>query len=189
MHGRIEPDRDLREDSRSNVFLSGTLYWAQTQAPVRVRNLSGTGAMLDGTGLPGEATQVELRRGSLSVRGEIVWHRGNLRGVRFGGPVTVADWVRKPGNADQRAIDRSIASIRNGGTSADTGSISASADRPETLESFATELQQICERLAGSPVMTVAFGEDLVRLDALAHRLMALSKDRFDHHLPRAYKG
>ena len=189
MHARMEPDRELREDSRSNVFLSATLYWARMQSPVRVRNLSGTGAMLDGAGLPGEQTEVELRRGSLSIRGEVVWHRGNLRGVRFRGPVTVSEWVRKPGNGDQRAIDRSIASIRNGDTSSDLRSIPAGADQPETLEDFATELQRICERLAGSPVMTVSFGEDLVRLDALAHRLMALSKERSDRPGLRAHIG
>jgi len=57
------------------------------------------------------------------------------------------------------------------------------------LSRFATELQRICERLAGSPVMTVSFGEDLVRLDALAHRLMALSKERSDRPGLRAHIG
>ena len=138
--------------------------------------------MLDGSGLPGEG-EIELRRGSLSIRGEIVWQRGNLRGVRFGGLVTVADWVRKPGNGDQRAIDHSIASIRNGEASADLSPISRNAGRSETLEGFADDLQQICERLAGSPVLTVGFGEDLVRLDALVHRLRTISREiRSDRH-------
>jgi hypothetical protein len=41
---------------------------------------------------------------------------------------------------------------------------------------MALELARICEKLSATPKMTLEFGEELIRLDALTHRLFAASK-------------
>jgi allophanate hydrolase subunit 1 len=45
-----------------------------------------------------------------------------------------------------------------------------------SLARISAELQAICECLAGSPTMTVEFGEELVKLDTLAQTLQQLAR-------------
>jgi hypothetical protein len=70
-------------------------------------------------------------------------------------------------------VDEAIASIRGGLPPAGFG---AGARGNETLDSMALELARICEKLSATPKMTLEFGEELIRLDALTHRLFAASK-------------
>jgi hypothetical protein len=172
LNGGGEGGRDLREAARSNVFLAAALYWEVGQSAVRVRNFSEGGALLDGKELPSKGTGAELRRGSLTARCEIAWANGNLRGVRFERVVSVSTWVGKQGSAGQTGVDEAIASIRAGQPPARFGSERGN----ETLDSIAIELARICEKLSATPKMTLEFGEELIRLDALTHRLFAASK-------------
>jgi hypothetical protein len=168
-----ESGSDLRESVRSNVFLAASLYWDRGQSAVRVRNFSEGGALLDGKDLPGKGSGAELRRGSLSARCEIVWASGNLRGVRFERVLNVSQWVGKQGNSGQSNVDEAIASIRSGLPPA---RFAFDERGNETLDSIALELARICEKLSATPKMTLEFGEELIRLDALTHRLFAASK-------------
>ena len=168
-----EAGSDLRESARSNVFLAASLYWERGQSAVRVRNFSEGGALLDGKDLPGKGFGAELRRGSLAAKCEIAWANGNLRGVRFERVLSVSLWVGKQGNAGQSSVDEAIASIRSGLPPAGFG---VGTRGNETLDSMALELARICEKLSATPKMTLEFGEELIRLDALIHRLFAASK-------------
>jgi len=96
-----------------------------------------------------------------------------LRGVRFERVLSVSLWVGKQGNAGQSSVDEAIASIRSGLPPAGFG---VGAGGNETLDSMALELARICEKLSATPKMTLEFGEELIRLDALIHRLFAASK-------------
>jgi hypothetical protein len=168
-----ESSSDLREAVRSNVFLGASLYWERGQSAVRVRNFSERGALLDGKDLPGKGTGAELRRGSLTAKCEIAWASSNLRGVRFERALSVSRWVGKQSDAGQTNVDEAIASIRSGVPAAPFG---AGERGNETLDSMALELARICEKLSATPKMTLEFGEELIRLDALTHRLFAASK-------------
>ena len=66
MEGSKESGSDPRTNFRSNVFLVAALKTLEGTVPVRVRNLSATGALLEGDGLPGDAVGVLLERGQLT---------------------------------------------------------------------------------------------------------------------------
>ena len=57
-----------RRDERTHLFVIGTLYFGRSSAPVRVRNLSATGALIEGTSLPHVGTEIILRRGDLKAK-------------------------------------------------------------------------------------------------------------------------
>src|ERR1051325_1703403 len=82
---------DPRSNVRANVFLAATLIAAGNSRPVRIRNISSQGALLDGPALPPEGSIVHLRRGSLSVDGEVAWQVEDQCGLRFGTDVMVSD--------------------------------------------------------------------------------------------------
>jgi hypothetical protein len=85
---------ELRIESRSNIFVMAALYSAgRSVTPVRVRNISTTGALIEAAVLPPPGTHVRLGRASLSASGTLVWVENAKAGMRFDEPVAVADWL------------------------------------------------------------------------------------------------
>src|SRR5579864_5411375 len=101
----LEPEADNRSEGRSNVFLTAALETGAGSAPVRIRNLSSVGALVDGTTLPPVGAKVRLLRGHLSASGEIVWQEKTNCGIRFDHAINVIDWVQRPGHSGQQRVE------------------------------------------------------------------------------------
>src|SRR5947209_15008642 len=85
---------ELRIESRSNIFVMAALYSSgRSVTPVRIRNISRTGALIEASLLPPPGTDVRVSRASLSASGTLVWVEGVKAGVRFDEFVNVADWL------------------------------------------------------------------------------------------------
>lgn len=123
--GEIEPEGDAegsaedRVAPRTNLLLAATAEVGGRSLPVRIRNLSETGAMLEGAGLPEAGMPLILMRGDLQVAATVAWVAGGRRGVRFAGPTPVNEWTGgKPkaidctGLRDQRRVDSIQAEAR-----------------------------------------------------------------------------
>lgn len=162
--------KDPRADIRSNVFLAATLLAAGVTLPVRIRNISPTGALLDGAGLPPEGSVIHLRRGSLTVDGEVAWQKDGLCGVRFDAGVVVNDWVRRTEHKGQARVDEMVALVRNAPSA--LGGAAATQESADSLRSISADLTSSCERLASLPDVVAACGEEILRLDAIAQRLI-----------------
>jgi hypothetical protein len=164
---------DHRSEGRSNVFLTATLQAGGRSSPVRIRNISARGALVDGPALPAIGASVRLTRGSLSAAGQLAWKGAGQAGLTFDGTIDVADWVRRVGHSGQQRVDSVIAALRSG----------ISPDGPEaaleeTLQGISASLDQLCERLAQTPGMSVELGEDLLKLDSIAQALRRLATGR-----------
>ena len=72
-----------RRSNRSPVLLSAQIERDGTAVPVRLRNLSEEGALIQGETLPGEGTQVFFVRNELRVPALVMWAEGPFAGVRF----------------------------------------------------------------------------------------------------------
>jgi hypothetical protein len=166
----VQLDIDHRSQSRSNVFLSASLLSGTAQLPVRVRNMSRYGALLDGGSLPAAGATVRLVRGELSVEGQIAWHRDGQAGLRFAGEIDVSAWVKRVGHSGQQRVDAAIAALRRDGQPPPNANGST-----RSLARLSAELHAICERLSVSSLVMVEFGEELVKLDTLAQTLGELS--------------
>jgi len=160
---------ESRIDRRSNVFLTATLVMAGASVPVRVRNISVRGALIDGAGLPAQGATVALRRGSLIAHGEIAWQTGGGCGLRFDADIDVASWTRRVEHAGQQSVDEMVALIRRP-AAADAVS-RAPAPREDSIASISADLVQACERIAARPELVEVLAEELLRLDAIAQRL------------------
>ncbi|HEX8222546.1 MAG TPA: PilZ domain-containing protein [Allosphingosinicella sp.] len=120
--GEIEPEKGAedRVSPRTNLLLAANAEVGGRTLPVRIRNLSETGAMLEGTGLPDAGLKLVLVRGDLHVSAVVAWAAGGRRGVRFDGPTPVHEWTggTKPrpldctGLRDQRKVDALQAEAR-----------------------------------------------------------------------------
>jgi hypothetical protein len=86
-----EPDGNLttgrRETQRARVHLSATLVGTTRDYPVTLRNISCTGAMVEGGTLPPKGWTVALKRGDMDELGDVVWMRGSFCGIHFFDPI------------------------------------------------------------------------------------------------------
>jgi hypothetical protein len=136
--------------------------------PVRIRNISGRGALVDGPWLPPVGTMVRLVRGSLSAAGELAWEGAGQAGINFERGIDVASWVQRAGHSGQHRVDGVVAALRSGAAAA--LELPHRASR-ESLAAISVALDGICERLASAPAMSVEVAEELLKLDSIAEAL------------------
>src|SRR5579864_3766087 len=98
-------DSENRGDARSNVFLAANLEARGRAIPVRIRNISRGGALLESSTIPPDGTEVRLTRGRLSAVGKVAWHCERHCGINFDGEIDVARWVQRTEHADQQRVD------------------------------------------------------------------------------------
>jgi PilZ domain-containing protein len=168
-----EAGAELRRSPRTNLLLAATAEVNGRAVDVRIRNVSETGALIEGAGLPDIGGRLLLRRGDLQIGGEIAWSGGNRRGVRFDGPVETTEWTggRPPkpldctGLRDQRRVDSIQAAVRNGTPAAERAGESASAtmSRKEVDARLAEELAFVRRLLA-------SIGDQMITDPALVER-------------------
>jgi len=88
------------------MFLVSTLYFGGASSPVRVRNMSATGALIEGASLPEPGIPVILRRGALEASGTAAWSKAGKAGLTFGGAVEVSDWLPVKEGKRQTQVDQ-----------------------------------------------------------------------------------
>ena len=109
----LAPD-DSRRLARTHLFVAATLSFAGGSAPVHVRNMSPSGALIEGAVLPGQGEPATLRRGSLEAIVKIVWTSDRKAGVSFVSAVHVASWMSRTVPSHQAQVDNILHQIRSG---------------------------------------------------------------------------
>jgi len=117
-------DGEQRRGPRSSLFLAATIESGGVESPVRIRDLSESGARLEGPAFPPVGAHLTLRRQGVKVGATVKWIRGPRCGVAFEGRVAVSDWVSGkasgtpfgPGEARsaQAEVDAVRAAVRSG---------------------------------------------------------------------------
>lgn len=87
---------EARAYARTNTMLAATLEFDGVQHPVSVRNLSASGAMVDGRHLPLQGQGVTLWRDGQRIPAQVVWTARNRCGLAFGAHVKVDQLIKRP---------------------------------------------------------------------------------------------
>lgn len=95
-----------RRSERTHLFLVATLSFGRASMPVRVRNLSASGALVESTHLPPRGTAIYLRRGALEAVGSVVWEGAGKAGLSFSEPVAVSVWLPTKETKRQTQVDQ-----------------------------------------------------------------------------------
>jgi hypothetical protein len=154
-----------------NVFLTAILETGDVSIPVRIRNLSARGALIDGARLPSVGAKLRLLRGHFTATGAITWREKEQAGVKFDTKVQVESWVARVGHPGQQRVDSVLSAIRRSERVSDD----LLGARSKSLDDISTTLDAVCERLAAMPNMTVELAEELVKLDVVAQDLRELA--------------
>ena len=72
-----------RRSRRSPVLLAASVEVDGVVMPVKLRNLSEEGALIEGESLPPEGTTTFFERNDLRLKSRVVWVEGRYAGVAF----------------------------------------------------------------------------------------------------------
>ncbi|HKC03222.1 MAG TPA: PilZ domain-containing protein [Sphingomicrobium sp.] len=72
-----------RKSRRSPVYLAASVEIAGAPQPVKLRNLSEEGALIEGERLPLEGTTTFFERNELRLKGKVIWVQGRYAGIAF----------------------------------------------------------------------------------------------------------
>ena len=174
---------ESRAETRSNIFVIATLYSSAASTPVRIRNMSRSGALVEGGALPADGTEVRLSRGSLDVSGKVVWCSGGRAGIRFGSTVMVADWLpRGNRNLQQQYVDEIVYNAKL--TTVESAPPPCPKPAPATigaaeiadeLRRLANSLNAVGEELSSDPDVAARFLTRLQIIDIVAQSLARLA--------------
>lgn len=175
-----------RADARNNMFVTAVLFGERGSAPVRIRNMSRSGALIEAALIPPEASTVRLGRGSLSVHGRVVWQKNNRAGILFDAAIEVADWLpRGNRHTEQQHIDEMVHACRNSTSqrqeSGGTAPVPTESDAVRLLLELKHALAVVAGELASDPGIALAHPTALQTIDVAAQkleRLAALLADR-----------
>jgi hypothetical protein len=164
--------RDAREEARVSLYLGASLYCDGTSFPVRIRNISSSGVLLETSKPTAVGALVQLVRGSLIVHGLVAWSDDSRCGLKFSGIIDVEQWRAPTGHGEQHRVDEIVRLVKAGAIP-----LSASAPGQElasggTNEKLSAELQLVAElleklgdRLAKDGIVVALYGDELQNLD------------------------
>lgn len=163
---------------RSNMFIAGVLYWGESSAPARVRNMSRSGALLEAPVLPASGTAVRLARGSLSAQAVVAWVGTGRCGIRFTSQVVVRDWLAPPRNPRQPLVDEMVLAVKLGAGAPSAGgqqpaehSTQSSSQLAADLREAAILLDLLSADLSGNPDLLREHAPSLQNLDIAGQTL------------------
>ena len=109
---------DFQRAPRKSVFLAAAIEAESLKADVRIRNMSESGALIEGALLPTADASFVLRRGEVEIGGVVAWSTSGRCGMRFNGVAHVDEWIagrRLSGmtaSTGQRRVDAIQSAIR-----------------------------------------------------------------------------
>ena len=177
------PSRRLeaRCSQRTNLFVAAALYNSVSSCPVKVRNLSESGALVEASVLPPPATKIRLCRGSLAVSGKVVWQRAGRAGLRFDSAITVSDWLPKSATQHQSRVDEMVHHVKMG-RPADSTPLSealALSQGPQEWEALASSIEQLADDLAADSHLVAYHSWKLQKLEMIAQEIRRIVAKSF----------
>lgn len=76
-----------RRSRRSPVLLAASVEVAGVVTPVKLRNLSEDGALVEGDRLPLEGSTTFFQRNDLRIKSKVAWVHGSFAGLAFNRPL------------------------------------------------------------------------------------------------------
>ena len=181
----IERAAEARAVPRTNMFLAAVLQGTGFSAPVKIRNMSSEGALVEAASVPPAGAAVRLLRGSLVVPASVAWSAERRCGLRFSSIVSVRDWLAPPANAEQQRVDDLVrvvkagavpfAAHRSAGPAARPGAGALLARLEEDLLRATQLIEAVSEDLVCDEAALARHGQRLMDLDIAVQTISAVA--------------
>jgi hypothetical protein len=172
---------EARGSRRTNLLLSATAEFGGLSSPIRIRNVSETGAMLEGAHLPGKGARLWVIRTGIKVAATVAWASNGKVGVQFDEPVPVERWgggkprpIDLSGLRDQRRVDAIQQAVRAGQPLPSCDSAAPTdCDAPgqlnariaEELDYVSRLIESLGDQLAADPAILMKHSKVLQNMD------------------------
>lgn len=111
----VDAERDReRAHPRTSMFVLANMAASSVSGPIKIRNMSPGGAMIEGETLPNLGEPLRLVRSGLSVSGKVVWRQPRKAGLCFDHEVQVSDWLPTGSGGRQQEIDKLVHELKEG---------------------------------------------------------------------------
>lgn len=175
---------DPRAEPRTNLFLGAVIRSAGLSLPVKVRNMSVSGALVEGADLPDEGAEVKLVRGSLALCATIAWSANGRCGLRFSTLACVRDWLAPPTNPLQQRVDEAVRVLKLGAVpipkrpASQGGAQSGSefAHFSEDLRRAMRLVKDLCHALSSDDEVVIRHAEKLQNMDIVQQTVAAVAE-------------
>jgi hypothetical protein len=168
---------DQRSNPRKSLFAAAVACHGTARSPIRIRNLSASGALIEGVDLPGVGSEIRLVRASLSAIAEVRWVRGSKAGITFIAGINEREWLNSCSlRGHQERVDDALAAVRSGLADAEQraslGQVASAGTSPRHLIESLLQIERIVlratEALAADEIVVKSHGTQLQSLDAAA---------------------
>ena len=149
---------DMRFAARTHLFLSATIRFGAVSAAIRVRDLSASGARIEGSRLPAVGSAAHITRGALDASGTIMWRDSKGCGFRFDIRLPLDEWMPARAYHEQQTVDDRVAAVRSDNVER-TGKPSATESGPKSLRDALP--QRMAEELAYVGRLLESLGDGL----------------------------
>jgi hypothetical protein len=168
---------ESRNSPRSNMFLGATLQGEGSCAPVKVRNMSVSGALVEGDAIPRSGAAVRLVRGGLSVPAFVIWSAHGRCGLEFTASITVGDWLAPPKNMEQQRVDDMVRLVKQGAAPAVSAQPppARAAQLGDELARVRTLLERTGDSLSSDEALVERHGSELQSLDICSQTIEAVA--------------
>lgn len=181
------PDGLRPRDPRTNTMLAAQIELDGARADVFLRDVSSTGASMEGPRLPNAGETIMLERGTIRIRANVVWRQDRRCGINFERPVQVAEMMRRVGagsSAQQARIDTVQRKLRAG-----TFVASPAAERASPPTDLRADFGYACrlveavgDELTGDAYILSRYGSTLQKLDELMQLLKKIEARAIDQN-------
>jgi len=178
----VEPT-EARRDPRKSMFVVGTMYTATGSAPVKIRDMSSSGCLIEGAVIGAPGTKIDLRRGNLSVAGHVAWRKETRAGLSFESSVSVSEWLKTPGaGAPQQRIDELVMETKASTVrrAPEVAAVRLGSARVSTLDlmKLTQAMESLAEDLAEDASVVARHAYRLQTLDLAVQLLRKLAAER-----------
>ena len=178
VHSRADETRTV---SRASLYLAAALYCDGFSSPVKIRNISSAGALLEGPAIPDPGSLVQLVRGALIVHGLVAWSADGRCGIKFSGTVDVQQWRAVPGNSEQQRVDEVVRLVKAGAVPLPVPPLVRSEELGDPGADLSTDLRRaldlldrLGEALAGDEELVTRHTTALQNLDIAMQVIAAI---------------
>lgn len=182
-HATAAPENEAQREPRTNVFVMAAIYSDAGSAPVKVRNVSSGGALIEGAVVPPPGSQVRLCRGSNSITSKVAWSEAGRAGLRFESAVSVSDWL--PGGSrtsQQQRVDEMVQQVKASNLvpvpAADCREARSSQVSAVELTRLTEAIESLARDLVSDPEIVTRHMLKLQTLDLAAQTLRKLAAER-----------
>jgi hypothetical protein len=169
---QTEPETQ-RAHARTSMFVLASMTSATASGPVKIRNMSSSGALIEGGSLPVVGDHLSIRRGDLAAAGRIVWRLEGRAGVRFDCEVDVSNWLPTGFSGRQQQVDQTFSELK-AGLATDKPAASQSPAPASRIAPSRIERLDLLETADALDVLADLLAEDVEVVVRLSARLQAL---------------